>query len=320
MSHAIMVPVTGQGTVMDHGLATYLPQLVRPPFSFKDVFFYSHGWWTTAQAAMIDYSRFSVGMLGQIMQLAAAGGIQAPAHALEVGIHWPAMISEDSEAIIDVLQPLTFYNRAAMADDVGEHAGAAILQLIVQAMQAGESLNFHLIGHSFGCRVIASALTKLAAGLPPGSLDSHNVNLVLLQGALDSDAFEPNQIYGNLLSTNRVPNLRLLITHSDQDTAVGKQYPRAYELIHLFGKRTTGIGATGLSPGTPGACNAVPVSVGPGFTSGGPPVLRANRMIVADLTPLHSDGRVQGDGFSGHHSDIYREEIYRLICGFLFGV
>jgi len=42
-------------------------------------------------------------------------------------------------------------------------------------------------------------------------------------------------------------------------------------------------------------------------------------LVVADLTPIHSDPRNRFDGgLSGHHSDIFLPEIYDLMSWFLF--
>lgn len=316
MPQGIMVPVTGQGTIVDQNVATYLPTLVTTPFGFKDVYIYSHGWWTTAQAAMVDYSRFSIGMLAQVLRSAEAAPVAAPPNpALEVGIHWPSMISEDSNSVIDVLQPLTFYNRAAMADDVGQHGGQSIIRLILQGCQAGVSLRFHLLGHSFGCRIVCSALNELLNQIGSGPLQSHQFDVVLLQGAIDNDSLQTGGSYEKILAPGGIPNIRLLISKSSQDTALCKWYPDAYRLVHLFGRHPDAIGGTGPTPATPGASGALSLSVGPGFQP--PASVKASKFVIADLTPLHSDGTVPTDSFSGHHSDIYRDEIYRLLAAFL---
>ena len=322
MSHSIMVPVTGQGTVVDQNVARYVPQLMRSGFGFTDVFFYSHGWWTTALSAMVDYSRFSVGMLEEIVRVATVGKSRPPS-ALQVGIHWPSMISEDSNSIISVLQPLTFYNRAAMADDVGEHGGGAVLQLIAQAAAAANvALRIHLIGHSFGCRVVCSSLQSLLGNVDRATLLRHRFNLILLQGAIDTEALDAGRVYGKLLDAAiGVPNLRVLISTSQQDAAVGTEYPRAWRLVHLFGKKVTGLGATGPSANTPGAAAATKVSVGPNYTIPAAAGLRGTNFVVADLTPLHQyrlqNKLYEADPHSGSHSDIYVEEVYGLIAGFL---
>ena len=319
MSHSIMVPVTGQGTVVDQGVATYLPQLVRSQFGFRDVFLYSHGWWTTALTAMVDYSRFSVGMLEQIINATTTKNAPHPS-ALQVGIHWPAMISEDSQQLIDVLQPLTFYNRGAMADDVGEHAGGALMRLIVQAANNAKlSLRFHLIGHSFGCRVVCSALKSLIGDVGQAALGSHSYDLILLQAAVDTDAFKPGGPYDPVLAKgNGVPNLRMLITTSKKDTALGTAYPDAYRLVHLFGRTRNALGAVGPASGTPGYNSPTLVNVATGFR---PPAFPANAFVVADLTALHTarvtSGAYKGTVFSGSHSDIYVDEVYQLITAFV---
>jgi hypothetical protein len=233
------------------------------------------------------------------------------------------MISEESNSIISVLQPLTFYNRAAMADDVGEHGGGAVLQLITTAAAAANvSLRIHLIGHSFGCRVVSSSLQSLLGNVDRATLMRHRFNLILLQAAVDTDAFEPGNIYGKLLDAQTgVPNLRFLISTSQLDKAVGTEYPRAWRLVHLFGKRVTGLGATGPSANTPGAAAATKTSIGPKYALPAAPGLRGSNFVVADLTPLHQyrlqQGSYTADSFSGSHSDIYAGEIYSMIAGFL---
>ncbi|HXE52904.1 MAG TPA: hypothetical protein VN541_07820 [Tepidisphaeraceae bacterium] len=162
MSQAIMVPITGQGTISDLNIGSTVPALAQPPFDFSDVFVYSHGWWTTANDAMVDYTRFTVGFATTLLKAAAAFGPPGataprfPRSALEVGIHWPSMVSEDASSILNIAQPLSFYKRANMADDVGEHGGYALVRMILEGRQAAglPQPRFHLIGHSFGCKVV----------------------------------------------------------------------------------------------------------------------------------------------------------------------
>ena len=49
------------GVVEDSYMAADLRRLMAPPFTFSDVFIYSHGWWTSTKRAMSDYNRFSTG-------------------------------------------------------------------------------------------------------------------------------------------------------------------------------------------------------------------------------------------------------------------
>ena len=47
------------------------------PFAFTDIFLYSHGWWTSAEGAMNDYSRFSIGLAGVMLSTVAPTQVSA---------------------------------------------------------------------------------------------------------------------------------------------------------------------------------------------------------------------------------------------------
>ncbi len=78
-------------------------------------------------------------------------------------------------------------------------AGTRLLRLGLEARRdAGLGQpRIQLVGHSFGCKVVCSALEQLAETLgPSGLLADLEVNVVLLQGAFDYDALEPGKSYG----------------------------------------------------------------------------------------------------------------------------
>src|SRR5260370_12563267 len=243
MSHGFMVPITAQGTILDTGINSIIDELCAPPLDFSDVFLYSHGWWTSAEDAMVDYTRFSAGFIRSLHALTAAAQAQLaepPASSLEIGLHWPSMLSEDRGSLLNLLEPLSFYNRAKMADDVGEHGGYAMIRLVLEARQRGQLKppRLNLIGHSFGCKVVCSALQELAVTCRgTGALDDVLVQVVLLQGAFDYNAFEAGKSYADVPD---FPNLRLLVTKSDLDLAVGKAYPDS-QRFKLFSKPISGI-------------------------------------------------------------------------------
>jgi hypothetical protein len=205
-----------------------------------------------------------------------------------------------------------------MADEVGEHGSYSLLRLALEARRDARLglPRIQLIGHSFGCKVVCSALEALADTLgPAGLLDELAVNVVLLQAAFDNNALEPGQSYGKVLGS--YPRLRILATRSDLDTAVGEAYVEVQRIMNLFGTPTPGLGASGPSAGTAAAAGGVtPVEVDTGFPM--PPGTLAGRLIVADLTPLHRGNPTGAVRFSGHHTDIFHDEIYRLMTAFLF--
>ena len=161
--HFIMVPMTGQGAYTDPSMSQTLAAVMSSPFNFSDVFLYAHGWSTTAQKAMSDYTTFSVGLAGVVL-----GTPTPPAAALGVGIHWPSMISEDQNSILDIFEPLSYFNRAMMADHVGEEGGYATLRLLLGS-RTGAGLappRLHLVGHSFAARSSAPPCRRCRPSRP----------------------------------------------------------------------------------------------------------------------------------------------------------
>jgi hypothetical protein len=315
-SHYLMVPISGQGILVDPGMKPIIQKSMVPPLGYTDVFVYSHGWWTRAEGAMIDYNQFIMGFAPIVAELADKVDTQA---ALGIGLHWPAMISEDAGPLLTAIQPFTYFNRSKMADEVGEHGTYSILRLILEARRdAGiPQPRLQLAGHSFGCKVVCSALEQLAETFAnTGLLDDLTINVVLLQGAFDHDALEPGKSYGRVLAS--MPKLRILLSKSSLDTAVGTQYVLAQRVMNFFGSPVPGLGAVGPSPGTIAvAGGVVNLQVGPGSA---PPAVGTltGRLIVADLEPLHAANPAGNAAFSGHHSDIFHDEIYRLMAAFFF--
>jgi hypothetical protein len=312
-SHYLLVPISGQGVVVDPGMGDVLKAAMIPPFGYTDIYLYSHGWWTRAEQAMIDYNRFIMGF--------APFGISQHTDdrpSLGLGVHWPSVVSEDSNAVTTVLQPFTYFNRSKMADQVGALGGYALLRLMLEARRdAGvEPPRLHLVGHSFGCKVVCSALEGLAETFAgTGLLDDLRVDLVLLQAAFDDDAMEPGKSYGRLFSA--YPRLRVLVSKSGLDKAVGDFYVKVQRVMNLFLKTPTpGLGAAGPSAGTVAAAGgSAALQVGPGFVPPAPGGL-GNRLTVADLTPLHEAHPEGGEAFAGHHSDVFYSEIYGLMTVF----
>ena len=305
--HFVMVPLTGQGAYTDTSIGQSLSAAMNSPFAFTDIFLYSHGWWTTADNAMNDYSKFSIGLAGVILATVAAEKLSA----LGIGIHWPAMISEQQNSLENMFEALSFYNRAMMADDVGEEGGYATLRLLLEGRQSAglPAPRLRLVGHSFGCKVVCAALQQMATA-SAGLLTGVAIDVVLLEAAFDCNELDAGKSYDDVPS---IPNIRMLVSHSDLDTALKVAYVAAGDL-KLFSPKEQALGYAGptdaLKARFGGAQN---VSVDVGFITA--PGLDA-RLVVADLTPLHTHDSYKADLLSGHHSDIFQPEIYRLISQF----
>lgn len=326
MSHFLTFVTDGNGVVIDPYMAGELQSAMSSAFAFAHVSIYSHGWWTDATDASESYNRFSLGLVTQVQIAAAAKRITGvPPAFLAVGLHWPSKASDDRGlgGVPNLLQPLTFYAMEKRADDVGETGVYAMLRAIVNQRQApgATPLTINVLGHSFGCKVVCAALTQLGktCGVPAQTiLKNVRFNVVLLQAAFDSDDFEPAELYGSMVPS--IPNLRLLVTTSQLDDALGKAYPFAHKLEFFSGHVTQD--AMGYKGPTQNTCSNVfktcqQVTVNPkdDFTE-----LQAFAapLVVADLTPLHKAQTQYDGGASGHHSDIYLDEIYQLVARFLF--
>ncbi|HEY4329924.1 MAG TPA: hypothetical protein VGN88_09320 [Phycisphaerae bacterium] len=326
MSHFLTIPVNENGIITDQNINVEIGIAALPPFKFTDVFIYSHGWWNTASSAASEYNIFSIGFSKTLQELLVAAPADfsefpdATFSALAAGIHWPSMISENEDANssnFNFLQATSFFTMEHRADDVGEHAIFALLRMFIEARDGQPPLRFHLIGHSFGCRVLCSALQTLCedtATLKKAQDIKAEFNLALIQAATDTDSLGAGKLYADVLAN--VPSLRVLVTTSQADTALGTWYPRAQKLANLFKEPVPAMGAAG-----PTGTLAVPVSARISVATSPVPKPTGD-FVVADITPLHkAHALVSGPwgGFSGQHSDIYLPEIYELLARFFFG-
>jgi hypothetical protein len=97
------------------------------------------------------------------------------------------------------------------------------------------NLRINLFGHSFGCKVVCSALQELTVqkvAVP----QNISFNVVLLQAAFTTDALDTGGIYENVLPASG-QRLRMLITRSDLDLALKNDFPKAQRL-DLFSQRS----------------------------------------------------------------------------------
>lgn len=304
MSFSFLTAIDGHGTLLDLNISDTIEILANHPFAFTDLFIFSHGWLETPTSCMSDYSREAASLTKQFV---IAGAVH---NSLEIGVYWPSVA--DAGPIAKLLNPLTFYSRQSMADTVGRNGVYALIRLLLDSWTADAPLPvFHLIGHSFGARVAASALQALC--IDPGYrliTSTLSIDLILLQAAFDNDSFNPGQDYGDVLST--IPALRVLATMSSEDRALCKLYPEANKLARLFSKAEPALGAVGFPTGT---ANLDSLSI----EVDGVPDVGAAKIIEANLTQLHLHDGDNPDktAFAGAHSDIFSEEVSQLIVNFI---
>jgi hypothetical protein len=157
-------------------------------------------------------------------------------------------VSTDSDNVgmaKGLLEPLTFYTMEKRADDIGQEGLYAILRLIFLAVRPDSKLRINLLGHSFGCKVVCAALERLAVNsiaVPP----SITFNVLLLQAAFATDSLDAGGAYEHVVPTFR-PWLRMLVSRSAADDALGKAFPAARAINWFHQGVRTALGATGPS-------------------------------------------------------------------------
>jgi hypothetical protein len=120
------------------------------------------------------------------------------------------------------------------------------------------------------------------------------------------------------------PNLRLLVTTSQEDLALKVAYPAAHIINPFRGMQyRQALGCIGPTQTVVGQFGGMtPIAVNSGFTRQTVTACAGSRLVKADVTGIHRapNNPYKPDAFSGHHSDIFRSEVYDLIAGFVFGV
>jgi hypothetical protein len=116
----------------------------------------------------------------------------------------------------------TYYEMKSRAGVVG-HTGAALL--LARVREAQPNLPIHLVGHSFGGRLVTAAASTLRP-------DTQRVTMMLLQAAYSHNGLgkkfdgENDGAFRTILQDRRISG-PVLITHTKRDRAVGIAYPLA---------------------------------------------------------------------------------------------
>jgi Alpha/beta hydrolase of unknown function (DUF900) len=319
MSHYITIPIKANGAIdPDEQIQDIIGKSVSPVFNPTDIFIYSHGWWTTADAALKQYNVATTDLI-YFLRTSGCQLTTAASAPLLIGIHWPSIVDDDPSSTLNLLEPFTFYQMQKRADDIGDEGLYTILRLILETPRIA-NLRINLFGHSFGCKVVCSALQQLAIEQVAVAANI-SFNVILLQAAFTTDALDEGGIYRDVLPTFG-QRLRLLVTRSNLDLALRNDFPLAQKLDLFHRGVDTALGFTGPSDATiqkfGNNSKATAVSKGAQFFGheAGLPV--GPVIVTADLTPIHQANSTFQGGSGGHHTDIFLTEIYDLMCWFLF--
>jgi hypothetical protein len=220
----------------------------------------------------------------------------------------PSFAPPGLSGLLSPLRQLSFWQIKGRARTLGENAGSRLVATLMNAVPAGRTVRFHLMGHSFGCIVVSGMVHGPdGAGGLPRPVDS----VTLVQGATSLWGFcsaipsvnKPGY-FRNIIEQRRVSG-PIITTQSKRDTAVGKFYPVAagiaLQVAFAPGQfpKYGGLGAFGIQ--------------GPGLTTHDlvmGDVAHAYGFEGGHIYNLEATGVIkEGGGASGAHSDIARPEV-----------
>ncbi|HMH90080.1 MAG TPA: hypothetical protein VK586_03240 [Streptosporangiaceae bacterium] len=206
----------------------------------------------------------------------------------------------------EVLRSMSYYEMKNRAGVIGR---AGLGPLLASLAPAGSPLRIHLLGHSFGARLVSFALTGLPATAVGGA--SPVKSLTLIQGAFSHFSFArptpcravPAGALAGVLGRVDGP---LLSTFTAADRAVGWWYPAASMLAHQDAQSLAdldyqwgGMGHDGFQQSPAGVTVPLqPQGHDYGFAAGRCYRLDANKIICQNQS-----------AFSGAHSDIQHPEV-----------
>lgn len=200
----------------------------------------------------------------------------------------------------NVLNYTTYYQMKVRAGTVGR---GGVYQVLRKIREKSPGMKIHLIGHSFGGRLVTAA-----ANGPDGEPSVKPDSMTLLQAAFSHYGFaqkfdgQKDGFFRKVIAEKKVTG-PIIVTHSIKDNAVGIAYPIASKLSgdnsSGFGDQNSmfgGIGRNGAQI-TPEADNSIALS---------PPTF-AYSFQPGRLYNLKADDIILG------HSDIVRPEVAHVI-------
>lgn len=242
----------------ERGAATHEKQLqgLRKRFEdgrpITDLVLFVHGWNKNPSSAELDYQNFICRLHGRLRNIVGeskrAGGL------LVLGIFWPSTITSRAEEPL-LLKPLSYYRIRDRADSVAETGLTELLSELRQGMrQRPVPVRLHLIGHSFGGRMVVRSLETLQrrGELVPFLMSAESVNVVLVNAAVSPSRFEWISDAVDTARRNKMPARftsdtasYLFNVHSRNDSANRYLFP----LASLFNEdqSTCAAGACGVS-------------------------------------------------------------------------
>jgi hypothetical protein len=200
----------------------------------------------------------------------------------------------------------------ARAGDVGVKG---VAPLIGQLRQKRAGLRIHMIGHSFGCRVVAAAINAL-----PDQELSRPDTVMLLQGAFSHNGFAmpgdtDRGAFRDVIEKKKVRG-PILITHTRNDKAVGIAYPIASRINNVT---AAGLGDANDVFGGLGSNGTQTKKTTPEGIPGTLLAVKGNYPFAGGCKPS-TPFNLKADEFIKGHSDIQKPEVAFALATALAGL
>jgi hypothetical protein len=267
----------------------------------RDIIIFVHGWDKTAGSAEQNYQEF----LCRLYWRGVEEQYLAEDQAIVIGVFWPSTILRNHEDF-PLIKPFSYYIIRTRADTFAvEGIQKRLLPAILDTAERDHELRLHIIGHSFGARMLIKAVSDYFRKSIIDDLPCYvsSVNFVLLLPAIEpgiesSQAsrfiVEINQLLGGMDQVRRMKpeHLRIFNVYSGRDWANRFLFPISEALN--FKMPYCSIGACG----EPSA-----------------PVLTVDEAgTITEWRPnIGRIWNVKADSVISSHSDIYKGRIAGLI-------
>ena len=201
----------------------------------------------------------------------------------------------------NLLNYVTYYKMKERAGNVGRRG---LAELLGQIRDAHPAVRIHLVGHSFGCRLVTASLLGTEEGVAV-NVDS----MSLLQAAFSHNGFaldydgSSDGFFRLVVAPARRVLGPTMITYTKHDRAVGIAYPLA---SRLAGQVASAIGDADDKYGALGRNGAIKTP-----ESFSRPMLEAGKDY--DGLADHQVHSLDSEAFIGGHSDVRGEEIGEVI-------
>lgn len=208
-------------------------------------------------------------------------------------------------AVVRFLNQLTYFEMKKRAGIVGGALGGMVLA----GLQPKHPVRLHLIGHSFGARLVTAAASRLPRA---GGLNFES--LTLLQGAFSHNALAATVtpgVPGAFADVVGRPRGPISITHTHNDSATTFWYPLASRLARDVAAALGDAGDMFGAMGANGAQKLAADAVAPENA------IEPFKPVAGKVNGFLADAYVVADGATDAHNNIANPTIGRLVASIL---